>query len=464
VTESPVQLFKNRVNFKGELFASTFTYGLGAFIRFGSSMVLTRILSPGAYGIFAILLSFVFLAELLSDVGLFGLLIRHERGKEIRFVHTLWTIRLIRSIINFLLLYFAAPLIASLYNSPVLTDAFRTLSPWFLISGAESLSFVLAQRDQRARIGNYVDLACATLMTVFVIILAQHLHSHYALIYGLLFQRTLLTLASHCFYRNIGVGIAFDRAAIADQFGFARIVLPSSLLTILLSQYDKLVLLKLFNLSVLGVYGLAANMIGPVTGIIVHNARVVLYARCAHYFRENRATAMQRYYRENRMLLLVGILLPALVAGGAQVVVQFCYDARYEMAGPVLAILGLGGILYASQNASENLLVAAGRTHMVLAANIIRIVSVPACTSLGYFLFGFYGFLWFGVIAAIPVTVYMYYVQYRDGLLRLRKELELYALAVAAFAVAYGVARLILLVVPPQWLHLGMIRQHLHGP
>jgi hypothetical protein len=46
---------KQRINIKGELFTSTFTYGVSAVFRLASSLVLTRLLTPEAYGIFGIL-------------------------------------------------------------------------------------------------------------------------------------------------------------------------------------------------------------------------------------------------------------------------------------------------------------------------------------------------------------------------------------------------------------------------
>lgn len=443
-------------NLKGELFSSTFTYGVTSVIKLGSSLVLTRLLNPEAYGIFAILLSFQFMIELMSDVGSTALLIRHPRGNEVKFIHTVWTIRLIRCSINFCLVFFGAPIIAHLYSSPVLTSAFRLLSFWFLILGAESMSFVLAQRDRRARISNYTDMISNAIMTAFVIAVASVLKNHFALIYGALLQRALVTIASYFFYRNIGVGLAFDREAIADQFRFARFVLPSSLLTIVLSQYDKVVLLKLFNLTLLGIYGIAGNMLGPINGVIVHNARVVLYARCAEYFRTNRASARDRYYEENRRLFMVGIMLPAMVAGFSQSIVGILYDARYAMVGPILMILGLGAVITAFQSTSENLLVASGRTHIVLVANVIRLCSVIPATFFGYYLFGFYGFLWFNLAATIPLLMYFYYEQRKFNLLNLKQELSLLGTALLVFLICLAASHLLLASIPPGWLHLGL--------
>lgn len=451
---SPIRL----INFKSELFSSTFTYGVTAAIKLLSSLVLTRLLSPEAYGIFGILLSFLFMIELMSDVGTVGLLVRHERGGEVKFIHTIWTVRLIRCTLNFCIVFLGAPIVAALYKTPLLTSAFRVLSFWFLFMGAESMSFVLAQRDQRARIANYADMVSSAAMTFFVIGVASVLKNHFALIYGALLQRALLMIASYFFYRNIGVGLAFDRQALSEQFKFARYVLPSSLLTIVLTQYDKIVLLKLFNLTILGVYGIAQNMLGPITGIIIHNARVVLYARCAEYFRTNRETARSRYYSENKRLMMVGTILPAMVAGFSQSIVSILYDARYAMVGPILMITGLAAILVAFQYASENLLVASGRSYVVLLSNIIRVCTIIPASLLGYYFFGLYGFLWFNVAAMIPLLIYFFWEQKRSGLLDLASELKRMGETLAVFLLCLGASQLVLKLFPEGWLHLGLKR------
>jgi lipopolysaccharide exporter len=446
------------VNLKGELFSSTFTFGLTAAIRLGSSLILTRLLTPEAYGIFGIVLSFLFMIELMSDVGTIGLLIRHPRGDEPAFVHTIWTVRLIRCSLNFCLVFFGAPVIAAIYNMPVLTGAFRALSFWFLITGAESMSFAISQRRQKARISNYAELISNAAMTAFVLVAASVLKNHYALIYGSLLQRGLLTIGSYFFFRDIGVGLAFDKEALVDQFRFARYVLPSSVLSIVLTQYDKVVLLKFFNLTLMGIYSIAGNMISPVTGVVVHNARVVLYARCADYFRSNPTTARIRYYSENKRLLLIGTLLPALVAGFARLLVAVLYDARYVMVGDVLTILGLGAIVYAFQNASENLLVAAGKTNAVLMANVIRLCALVPASFIGYYLAGFYGFLWFNFAATLPLVLYFFHQQDKLDLLDLTNELKRFASALIVFLIAYAASGLLLLAIPASWLHLGLKR------
>jgi len=450
------------LNFRSELFASTFAFGLTAVVRLGSSLVLTRLLSPETYGIFGILMSFLFAVEMMSDVGTVGLLIRDPRGDEPRFVHTLWTIKLLRSVFSFGVLMLMAPLLASIYHAPVLANAFRALSVWFLINGAESMSFGLAMRHQRARLANYTELASNVATTLFVISMAFLLRNQYALILGALLQRLIFVVASHFFYRNIGVRLAFDRAAIREQFRFARWVTSSSILTIILSQYDKIVLARLFGLTLLGVYSIAMSMIGQLRGVMLHNSRFVLYARCAEYFRSNRSTAAHRYYTENLRLFAVGALPPAILAGLAPLVIAVLYDPRYMMAGRIMTVLGLGGVIEAFQSPSENLLVASGRTHAVLTANVVRIVSLVPAVILGYHFFGFEGFIWCTMAAAVPPLLYFYWEQWRNRLLNPFRELAGFGVCAVVFLICLGLSHILLGIIPSGWLHLGLAHHHAH--
>lgn len=453
-----ITFLKQRINLKGELFASTFTYGASAVFRLGSSLVLTRLLTPEAYGIFGILFSFLFLIELISDVGSAGLLIRHERGREVVFVHTLWTIRLIRSLINCIVVLCAAPLVAKVYHLPQLVNPLRLLSVMFLLAGGESMAYILAQRDRRARISNYADMIANAAMTILVIGLAFVIRNHYALILGAIFRRVLITASSHFFYRDVGVGLAFDREAIREQFRFAKFVIPSSILTVFLSQYDKILLLKFTDLSLVGIYTIAGNILAPVSGVIVHNARAVLYPRFAEYFRTDGSSAKVRYYSENTRLLLVGVLAPALVAGFANFFVEFLYDARYQEAGHILMILAFGVLISAFSNASENMLTASGKNHYVFAGNAFWLASAIPASFLGFYAFGFEGFLWCNLAARLPGLLYFYVEQRRYRLLDLRSEFRLLSIAMGAFLVCLLMSHLMFIVVPAGYMHLHFHR------
>jgi lipopolysaccharide exporter len=206
------------------------------------------------------------------------------------------------------------------------------------------------------------------------------------------------------------------------------------------------------------VYTIAGNILGPVVGVIAHNARIILYARCAEYFRCDPTTARERYYRENVRLLMVGVMLPALVGGLGPTLIAVLYDPRYAGAGMILTVIGLGAIIGAFQNASENVLVASGRTHFFLVGNAIRLCLCVPLALFGAYLFGFNGFLWFAQGASLLPLSYNLYKQRSYGLLDLGNETRRLAAALAVFLVCLAASHALLAVVPPGLLHLHLRR------
>jgi hypothetical protein len=112
----------------------------------------------------------------------------------------------------------------------------------------------------------------------------------------------------------------------------------------------------------------------------------------------------------------------------------------------------------AFQNASENLLVTYGRTLAVLVANVIRLCSVVPVTLLGYYFFGFHGFLWFNFLATIPVLIYLHSEQKTHGLLNLKSEVTRLAAAFIVFLICLAPSHLLLTLLPSRWLRLRLKR------
>ena len=71
-------------------------------IRLGSSLILTRLLFPEAFGLMALVTVFVIGLELLSDAGILQSIIRHPKAEEPRFLHTAWTIQVYRGVTLYL--------------------------------------------------------------------------------------------------------------------------------------------------------------------------------------------------------------------------------------------------------------------------------------------------------------------------------------------------------------------------
>ena len=443
------------VNLKGDLFATTFSFGAQAVIKFGSSMILTRILRPADYGVLTVLMSIIFVVEMLADLGVGIFIVRDPKGDDPRYLNTAWTMRLGRAVLNTCVLLIFGPLIAKyFYHAPQLALPLRVISFWFVLAALESMAFPLAVRRKRSRIIVYSELVTTLIATSFTIVYCRYSRDYWGMIFGTLLSRVLMATISYFYYPENRPRLQWDRAAATEVLKFTRYTMPSSMLTLGLSQFDKVVFLRLFDLNLLGVYGLAGNIAGSVDSLISKISQMVLYPRVAHNFREDPANFTRKYYSENLKLFASVLLLPAALGGSAHFVITLLYPPRYATAGLVLEAFMLRSALLAFAQPAEDLLIAVGEYQVILIGNVYRAVSLLAGSLVGYFLFGFLGFVYGVALSGLPPLLYYWWLQHSKGFMILRYEAYKVAFFMGIALSSYLASSLLLYLWPAAHIRL----------
>ena len=431
-------------NVRGDLFALGATSGAQMLLRVGSSLILTRILTPSAYGTMSIIVSIVLILVMLSDTGFSVCIVRSARGDDPRYLNTAFTLHLVRALINAGLMYVGAPFLANLYNSPVLAAPLRVVALWFLIDSLESPAFPLALRNRRSRVILYTEVTGSVISTAFTIVYCYFSRDFWGMVYGYLLNRAVVVFISHRLRLPFRLKLGVDWTAAKEMFEFTRFVMPSSMLTLFLNQYDKAVFLRFFNLSLLGIYTLAANIGGQVESIIIKASANVLYPRCAHNYRNARETFSLKYYLENTRLFIATLGIPAALGGAAHLLISVMYDPRYARAAEVLQAFCIRAVLLALTSPAQNMLIAAGESRIVLVGNIYRTVWIVAASVVGYRMFGFMGFTYGIALSSIPALGYYAWLQWRKGFLVVKYEVYKLAFVCGTACCAYLASTLIL--------------------
>jgi O-antigen/teichoic acid export membrane protein len=240
---------------------------------------------------------------------------------------------------------------------------------------------------------------------------------------GLLFGRALQTLLSWSLAtRAAWPRWRLERAAMREAFGFAKIVMPSSLLTMLLGQFDRVVFVRLFDLRLLGLYGMSQSLSGPAENLATRLSQTLLYPRCAEVFRRDPARLRSCFYRDNAKLLVLMAAIPALLGGAGQLIVDALFDPRYTQAGMIVQLLMLRTLLLALLRPSEQLQTAAGHVGVNLLANALRLAWLVPMSLLGWWFFGFTGFLVCAAVEPLPALLAAWHLQARRGLFEPRIE------------------------------------------
>jgi O-antigen/teichoic acid export membrane protein len=286
------------------------------------------------------------------------------------------------------------------------------------------------------------------LSTTFSILYCYRYHTFWGIAFGMLLNRLIMTVLSHRLYRDLRPRLFIDLAAAREILVYSKFTVPSSLLTLGLNQFDKVVFLRLFDLRLLGIYGLAGNIAGSVETLISKISQAVLYPRCAHNFRENPDTATKRYYTENTKLFAGILAIPAAICGAAHLIITVLYDSRYSEAGSVLQALAIRAVLLSFASPAEDLLISAGQFRVILVGNVLRTAWIVLGSLLGYYFLGFLGFVYGLSLSGLPPLVYYLWLQKSKGMLIAKYEFYKVAFALGVGITSYMGSALFLALFP----------------
>ncbi len=437
------------INFRSDLFATTFTFALQAVIRLASSLILTRVLLPEAYGTMTILVSVLYIIGNILDTNVTLFIVRDKNAEQPRYLNTAWTMRLVRSLLSAAVMYVCAPLVATkIYNLPGLTLPLRVISLFFVFDGFETLAFPLAIRRKQARLQVYTETVAALVSTSFSILYCYHYHTFWGMAFGMLLNRLFITIASYRLYPDLRPRLFIDLAAAREVLSFSRFTVPSSMLTLGLNQFDKVVFLRLFDLRLLGLYGLAGNISGSVESLVTKISQSVLFPRCAQYFRDNPDTARIRFYTENTKLFAGILAMPAVVAGASHLIISLLYDSRYADAATVLQAFAIRAVFLSLASPAEDLLISAGQFQVILVGNVLRAPGIIIGSFAGYYLFGFLGFVYGLALSGVPPLIYYWWLQKSKDLFVARYEFYKVAFALGVGVASYGCGAVFLSLFP----------------
>ena len=103
--------------------SSAFTimgFGAQQAIRFGSNLILARLLFPEAFGTMALVTVLLIGLTMLSDLGIQPAIQSSKRGDDPAFLNTAWTLNIVRAVVLFLAASALAWPMAWFYQEPIL--------------------------------------------------------------------------------------------------------------------------------------------------------------------------------------------------------------------------------------------------------------------------------------------------------------------------------------------------------
>ena len=364
-----------------------------------STVILARLLVPADFGLIAMVMAIVGVADLVREFGLSGAIVRLKSIDEGLWA-ALYRFSMLLGLVTMAATAAVAPLVAALYGEPRLVILTLALAPIVLLN---SLAMPLQARLQRELRFGLIALSDMISMAVGVagaVIAAANGAGVWSLV--------VLTGLS-AVYRLIAMLVAV-RPRLRGARPFREIVpvlsTGGSIFGVQLLNYaarnlDNVFIGRALGPAVLGVYSRAyALLMLPISQLNGPLARVGLPVLSRL---QDDEPAYRRYLRTS-MLVIGYAAIPtfAVAAAVAAPLVTVLLGPQWDAAAPIFALLAIAGVAQALGNVSGWLYVSLGRSHRQLLYFLVSKPIVIASFLLGLWINGVLGLaLVYGIVSCL---------------------------------------------------------------
>jgi O-antigen/teichoic acid export membrane protein len=398
-------------------------YGAGTVLRPISSIVLTRLLDPDAYGQFR--LANLFLEGLgnFTAVGSGPAIIRDPRGDDPSFLNTAWTLQAIRGIGLWLLACVLGIPYAQYCHQPVLYVLIPVVGLTVLLDSFDAVSVHWCQRHMKLGRLTLLEFLRQLAGLLVTISFALMMPTVWAFPAGAIAGCVLVLVLSHLILPGPASRFHFEREAARTQFHFGKWIFANSALNFTARQMDTLFLVRFMDIGTVGVYGTALNLSEPVAALNERLSRQILFPTFSSAFRERPHDLGRVFYRMRAVMDLVH--LPALgvvmVAGSG--IVKLLLGQGFWGAGWILQILCVRTAMKCLFNPLSACCLAIDATRSIAASHAVRMVWVVITVPIGWHYWELPGVVWAVALSETPVLAVLYASLLRAKIIRFEREL-----------------------------------------
>lgn len=339
-------------------------------------VILARLLSPSDFGMIAMLLVFTTIAALFVDAG-FGTALIQQQHTSRDDETTVFVACLGFGLTAGIVLWLAAPAIASFYSKPVLIGLTRLMAFVLPLSAMAAVPDALLTQRLDFRSRAKAEIIAAICSGITAIVLAWRGYGVWSLAWQSIIAMGLRAAMLWRFTRWYPQGY-FRKASFRKLFGFGSYMFLSNLLNAISLRLQALLIGKLYDAGALGYYTLAQNTQQAPTQFIagVLNRVGLPVFSSVNEQPEKLVGALQLSLRVS-----VFVFTPCMVgiAVVAKPLIVMLYGTRWVPASTILGLLSLSAAFWPLHVLNLAAIGAKGRSDLIFKLEIIkRTVSITA--------------------------------------------------------------------------------------
>jgi O-antigen/teichoic acid export membrane protein len=375
-----------------------------------STIVLVRLLSPTDFGIVAMGLAFVFMAEFLTAFGFDIVLIQHPNPTEEHY-HSAWTCNVVFACaITTVLLAVAWPA-AQFYRQAEVFWVLCALAFGPLLTSLENIGVVRFRKELQFRKEFTFRASRRLLAFVVTLPLAFLLRSYWALVGGILMTKlggSVLSYMAHEFRPR------FCLAKVKELFGFSKWLLISNIVSFFMGCSTDFIVGRLRGPASLGLYNISYEISRIPTADLSASINRALLPGFAKLDTDNDLHAAYG----NAMGVLVLIALPA--AAGVYAVTQFLVPvllgSKWLETIALVEILAFNGAVLMILSSIGAVLIARGYLDYVTKTNVLYVLLLVGMLAILVSRYGVVGAACAALGTSVVMTpVYLYLMKRQLG-------------------------------------------------
>lgn len=345
-----------------------------------SGIIIARILTQADYGLTGMLAIFVALSNVLLDSGFGGALIKKRDAAQTDF-NAVFYFNVVTAVILYILLFFAAPLVARFYEEPQLVLLSRVLFLTILFNSLNLIQSVILTKTLRLGQLAKLNFTALLLSSIVAVILAIRGYGVWALVAQTVLLSAFKSLLFWLFnpWRPTW---EFSMKPLKESFGFSSRMLLSGIINVIFNNIYTVIIGKGYNKVELGYYQLANKYQDIPVSIISNTFRTVSLPVFANVNNDDeRLRRVLTKINKSIGFVVFPVLLGIIVV--AEPLLVGLVGDKWLPSVDIFRILLVSGMFSVFTNVFGELFIAKGKSGIYLKLEIIKkifLVVAIVCT------------------------------------------------------------------------------------
>ncbi len=333
-------------------------------------VILARLLAPHDFGLMGIALLTMSTLETFSQTGFQQALI--QKGENIdSYLDAAWTVLVIRGLVLFGILYFAAPFAASFFDVPEAKTVIQVLGLSVLFQGLTNIGVVYFQKELEFS-KEFIYQFAGTLVDFTVAILAVLiLRNVWALVFGLLAGNAVRCIMSYSVhpYRP---RLSRNLTKVIELFQFGKWILGSSMLLFLITQGDNMFVGKYLGITALGLYQMAYRISNLPATEITHVISSVTFPAYSK-LQNNTPKMKEAYLKVLQIIAFLSFPISGMIFVLAPDFTMIFLGEKWMPMVPAMQVLAVFGLIRALAATTGSLFHGSGNPHFLTKLSILQL-------------------------------------------------------------------------------------------